>query len=402
MGRGRTSLLLYLLGDPAVQGRRTGTSKGLSCGAFPWRLGRASPITRAMLRERDVPLAPFMTLGLGGPASRMVTVSDDADLVDAIQQAESDGDELFVLGGGSNVVVADEGFAGLVVRMASRGMEIERRGGKVRLDVAAGEDWDALVTRAAAEGWSGIESLAGIPGLVGGTPIQNVGAYGHEVKETILSVRAFDREKHAFTDLGREACAFGYRTSLFRGKARYVVTRVLFELDVSTTSAPVLYSELARALTMQEGDRAPVAEVRRAVRELRRSKGMVLDPLDRDSASVGSFFVNPTLTSEELGALERRASQGGVLRSGETVPRFFVNEGQFKVPAGWLVERAGFTKGYGQGRVGVSSKHALALVNRGQGTTRELLLLAREIRRGVNERFGVELQPEPVFLGCTL
>jgi UDP-N-acetylmuramate dehydrogenase len=351
---------------------------------------------------RDVPLAPWTTLGLGGSAARMVTVSDDADLVQVFQRAESEGGEIFVLGGGSNVVVADEGFAGLVVRLASRGTEVERRGNKVRLDVAAGENWDDLVARAAAEGWSGVESLSGIPGLVGATPIQNVGAYGHEVKETIVSVRAFDREKHAFTDLGREACAFGYRTSLFRGKARYVVTRVLFELDVSTESAPVLYAELARALAVQEGERASVKEVRRAVRDLRRSKAMLVDPSDPDSASAGSFFVNPTLTREAFGVLERRASEGGVLRAGERVPRFLADEARFKVPAGWLVERAGFRKGYGQGTVGVSSKHALALVNRGQGTTRELLVLAREIRRGVNERFGVELQPEPVFLGCTL
>jgi UDP-N-acetylmuramate dehydrogenase len=355
-----------------------------------------------MLSQRDVPLAPLTTLGLGGLAARMAVVNDEADLVDALAQASSDGGELFVLGGGSNVVVADEGFPGLVVRMASRGVKVEKRGSKVLLDVAAGEDWDSLVTRAVAEGWSGIESLAGIPGLVGGTPIQNVGAYGHEVSETIQSVRVFDRERDEFIDLETQACAFGYRTSLFRGKGRYIVARVVFELDMSRESAPVLYSELARTLSVKEGERAPAREVRRAVRALRRSKGMVVDPNDPDSASVGSFFVNPTLTRGEFGVLEERASQGGVLRAGETVPRFLVESERVKVPAAWLVERAGFSKGYGAGRVGVSSKHALALVHRGGGTTRELIDLAREIQGGVKERFGVTLHPEPVLVGVRL
>jgi UDP-N-acetylmuramate dehydrogenase len=355
-----------------------------------------------MLLQRGVPLAPLTTLGLGGLAARMAVVNDEADLVDALAQASSDGDELFVLGGGSNVVVADEGFPGLVVRVASRGVKVEKRGSKVLLDVAAGEDWDSLVTRAVAEGWSGIESLAGIPGLVGGTPIQNVGAYGHEVSETIQSVRVFDRERDEFIDLGTQACAFGYRTSLFRGKGRYIVARVVFELDMSRESRPVLYSELARTLSVKEGERAPAREVRRAVCALRRSKGMVVDPNDPDSASVGSFFVNPTLTRGEFGVLEERASQGGVLRAGETVPRFLVESERVKVPAAWLVERAGFSKGYGAGRVGVSSKHALALVHRGGGTTRELIDLAREIQGGVKERFGVRLQPEPVLVGVRL
>jgi UDP-N-acetylmuramate dehydrogenase len=355
-----------------------------------------------MISRRDVPLAPLTTLGLGGLAARMAVVHDDSDLVDALESAESTGESVFVLGGGSNVIVADDGFPGLVIRVASRGVAIEESGSKVRLDVAAGEDWDGLVERTVAEGWSGIESLAGIPGLAGGAPIQNVGAYGHEVKETILRVRAFDRERNVFVDLPKEACAFGYRTSLFRGKGRYIVTKVLFELDVSPDSAPVLYAELARTLGLQEGERAPAREVVRAVRALRRSKGMLVDPSDPDSASVGSFFVNPTLTRHELDALDRRVREGGVLRAGELVPRFPVEEARFKVPAAWLVERAGFSRGYGPGRVGVSTKHTLALVHRGRGTTRELIELARQIRSGVNDRFGVELHPEPVFVGCKL
>jgi UDP-N-acetylmuramate dehydrogenase len=356
-----------------------------------------------MLLQRDVPLAPLTTLGLGGRASRMAIVGDDADLVEAFLEAKSKGERVFILGGGSNVVIADEGFQGLVIRLASRGVEVEMlEGGKVRLDVAAGEDWDALVARAVSEGWSGIESLAGIPGLVGATPIQNVGAYGHEVKETLVRVRVYDREAGVFAELEASQCAFGYRTSLFRGSDRYVVMRVVFELEVSSESAPVTYTELARALDLKEGSRAPAREVRRVVRDLRRKKGMVVDPRDPDSASAGSFFVNPTLTKEELGSLEWRASRGGLLRMGETVPRFAAPPEKWKVPAGWLVEHAGFPKGYGQGRVGVSSKHALALVHHGHGTTRELVELAREIRDGVKARLGVELRPEPVFVGCAL
>jgi UDP-N-acetylmuramate dehydrogenase len=355
-----------------------------------------------MLLQRDVPLAPLTTLGLGGRAARMAIVGDEADLLEALREAKGQGERVLVLGGGSNVVIADEGFPGLVIRVASRGVEVLRLEGKVRLDVAAGEDWDALVSRAVREGWSGIECLSGIPGLVGATPIQNVGAYGHEVKETVARVRVFDREREVFVDMSPDACGFGYRTSIFRGSERYVVMRVDFELEVSKDSAPIVYTELARALDVREGERAPAREVRRAVRALRRSKGMVVDARDPDSVSVGSFFVNPTLTKDELGAVERRASRVGLLRMGETVPRFPAGSERWKVPAGWLVEHAGFAKGYGHGRVGVSSKHALALVHRGHGTTRELIELAREIQAGVKASFGVELHPEPVLVGCAL
>jgi UDP-N-acetylmuramate dehydrogenase len=357
----------------------------------------------AMLLQRDVPLAPLTTLGLGGRASHMAIVGDDGDLLDALHEAASQKQKVLVLGGGSNVVIADEGFDGMVVRVASRGVNVERPlNDKVRLDVAAGEDWDALVSRAVAEGWSGLESLSGIPGLVGATPIQNVGAYGHEVKETIASVRVFDRQSEIFSDLPPDACGFGYRTSIFRGSERYVVLRVVFELAVSKESAPVVYPELARALGVAEGGRVPSRKVRRAVRTLRRAKGMIVDPTDPDSASVGSFFVNPILTKEELGALERRAAQGALLRMGETVPSFAAGPDRWKIPAGWLVEHAGFPKGYGQGRVGVSSKHALALVHRGHGTTKEFVALAREIRAGVLANFGVTLEPEPLLVGCSL
>ncbi len=347
-----------------------------------------------MRLQHDVPLAPLTTLRLGGPAARAATIERESDLLEALKEAEDARQDVFVLGGGSNVVVADEGFPGFVLRMASRGVEVQKSDGRVRLEVAAGEEWDALVARAVDEGWSGVECLAGIPGLVGATPIQNVGAYGQEVRDTLVRVRVFDRTLGSFLDMDARECAFGYRTSRFRGTGRYVIVRATFDLEAKPESAPIRYPELARALGVREGESAPCREVRTTALALRRSKGMVLDPQDPDSVSVGSFFVNPTLTASAIDALEERALQG--------VPRFATDGALFKVPAAWLVERAGFGKGYGRGRVGVSTKHALALVHRGQGTTRELLDLAREIRRGVLEKLGVELRPEPIFLGCSL
>jgi UDP-N-acetylmuramate dehydrogenase len=361
-----------------------------------------------MIEQRDVPLAPLTSLRLGGSAKRVVRVEEEADLVPALASAEASGEAVLVLGGGSNLVVADEGWGGLVLRVALRGVSMTRLapGSRatetVRVEVLAGEPWDPFVERCVGEGYSGIECLSGIPGLVGATPIQNVGAYGQEVSETIVAVRAFDREARVFVDLAPEACRFGYRTSLFRHNPRYVVVSVVFELAVTNASAPLRYAELVRGLGVREGDAAPLADVRRMVLALRRTKGMVLDPGDPDSVSAGSFFVNPTLSSGELAALESRVADARVLRAGEVMPRFAAGLGRWKVSAGWLVERAGFTKGYGAGSVGVSSKHALALVHRGQGTTRELVALARQIRDGVRGRFGVELAPEPVFVGCAL
>ncbi len=360
--------------------------------------------------ERDVPLAPLTSLRLGGRARRVVRVEQEAELAEVLVRADAAGEPVLVLGGGSNLVVADEGFDGLVVRIASCGVTVAKApadsggdgGERVRIEVAAGERWDGFVERCVAEGYRGVECLAGIPGLVGATPIQNVGAYGQEVSDTIVSVRAFDRQARSFVDLAPPACLFGYRSSLFRHNPRYVVVRVTFELAVSPASSPLRYAELVRGLGVREGERAPLGDVRARVLSLRRAKGMVLDPDDPDSVSAGSFFVNPTLSPSELGALEARVMAAGVLGAGESMPRFATDAGRSKVSAGWLVERAGFTKGYGQGRVGVSAKHALALVNRGHGTTAELVSLARTIRAGVLARFGVTLSPEPVFVGCAL
>jgi UDP-N-acetylmuramate dehydrogenase len=341
--------------------------------------------------DRLVPLAPRTTLRIGGPAARMVEMSTEDDVASAVQEASVHGEPLFVLGGGSNVVVADDGFPGLVARMTIRGISAVRDGDRVVVDVGAGEEWDALVARAVDEGWRGIASLSGIPGLVGGTPIQNVGAYGEEVADVIDRVRVFDRTASAFVDLRPTECRFGYRASLFKHDDRWIVTRVRFAFDRGR-DATVRYAELARALSTHEGAAAPAGVVRDAVIALRRSKGMVLDPTDPDTTSAGSFFVNPVVDAAVAARIQAIAG---------APPRFAAGEGRVKLAAAWLVERAGFAKGWGEGRVGVSRKHALALVNRGGASARELLDVARTIRDGVRARFGVVLEPEPVLVGCT-
>ena len=345
----------------------------------------------------NVPLAPMTSLRLGGSARRFAEALDEPDLVALILDADARGEPVLVLGGGSNLVVADEGFDGLVVRIASRGVQVSRGAGRVRLAVAAGEPWDTLVARCTAEGWSGVECLSGIPGLVGATPVQNVGAYGQEVKETIEAVRVLDRRTRTVAVFDADACGFAYRASVFKGDDRYVVLAVTFALEPRGESAKLRYAELTRALGVTEGDRAPLEEVRRTILTLRRAKGMVLDPDDPDSVSAGSFFVNPLLDGAALAALEERVAARGFATA--ALPRFPGDDGRTKVPAAWLIERAGFAKGWGEGRVGISRKHALALVNRGGATAAELLEAARSIQRGVREAFGVELAPEPVIVG---
>ena len=341
----------------------------------------------------DVPLAPLTTLQLGGPAARLATAETEEELAELLEDARERREDALVLGGGSNLVVADEGFPGTVVRVGLRGVEVKDDGTRVVLDVAAGEEWDALALRAATEGWAGVEAMAGIPGKVGATPIQNVGAYGQEVRETIAEVRAYDRARAAFVDLSNAACAFAYRSSRFKGDARFAVTRVRFVLEKRSDAEP-RYPELSRALGLREGERAPLTRIRETVIALRRTKGMVLDPSDPESVSAGSFFVNPIVSEAEASAVRARSE-------GLAVPMFPGGEGRVKLSAGWLVEHAGFPRGFGEGRVGVSRKHALALVHRGGGTTKELLALARTIQAGVYARFGVELVPEPVMVGCT-
>ena len=345
----------------------------------------------------DLPLAPLTTLRLGGPAERLVRARTEAELLEAVTAAGAEG-PVFVLAGGSNVVIADEGVPGTVVRVETRGVERSPRpDGRVALTVQAGEEWDRVVAECVAGRLSGFECLSGIPGSSGATPIQNVGAYGQEVSSSITSVRVLDRATGDVLELTPIECAFGYRTSRFRHRQRHVVLSVTYALSPAPDGAgePIRYPELARALDVAVGERAPLAEVREAVLGLRRSKGMVVDADDPDSVSAGSFFTNPIVERGDLDALERRAA---ALSAGRP-PHWAAPGGTVKISAAWLVEHAGFGRGYGDGRVGVSSRHTLALINRGGATTAELVSLAREIAAGVEAAFGIELVPEPVFVG---
>jgi UDP-N-acetylmuramate dehydrogenase len=345
-------------------------------------------------------LADFTTLGLGGPARRFVDAATPEEAIEAVRAADAEAEPLLVIAGGSNLVVADAGFGGTVVRVAARGVAMERRDDNVRLVVAAGEPWDEVVSRCVTEELAGIECLSGIPGSAGATPIQNVGAYGAETADTMVALQAYDREERAVVDLPAAACGFGYRTSALRHRDRYVVLTVTFELQRAPLSRPLDHVELARSLGVEAGGRAPLAETRDAVLALRRRKGMVLDPDDPDSRSAGSFFLNPILSREQFAALDRKV----VERLGADVhaPGWPAGDEQVKTSAAWLIQQAGFGRGYGDGRAGISSKHTLALVNRGGATTAELVALAREIRDGVAAAFGVALEPEPTLVGVAL
>jgi UDP-N-acetylmuramate dehydrogenase len=336
------------------------------------------------------PIAPLTTLRLGGPARRLVTAERESELLDIVREVDLRGDKLLIVGGGSNLVVADEGFDGTVVRIGTRGRSAE--GDEVT--VQAGEVWDDLVGSLVDDGRTGVECLAGIPGLAGATPMQNVGAYGQDVSQTLVRLRAFDRKSGEVVTFAHADCQFAYRNSVFRGKDQHVILDVTFRLPISAESQPIRYAELSKALGVGEGDRAPLTDVRDTVVALRRKKGMVLDPSDLDTSSAGSFFTNPIVDSSQLEQVKSRAAS--------TMPTFPEPDGRTKLSAGWLIENAGFTKGFAVGRVAVSSKHALALTNRGGATTAELVALARQIRSGVFARFGVLLDNEPVFVGVTL
>ncbi|HEU5391606.1 MAG TPA: UDP-N-acetylmuramate dehydrogenase [Streptosporangiaceae bacterium] len=348
-------------------------------------------------------LADFTTVGLGGPARAFVRAETEDELIDAVRTADAAGEPVLILGGGSNLVVADEGFDGTVIQVATLGV---RRGGAGRgagageLTVAAGEEWDGFVARTVAEGLAGLECLSGIPGLTGATPMQNVGAYGQEVSDTITRMRVWDRDAAEILEIPAAQCGFGYRTSRFRGSARFVVLSVTFALAVQSRSAPVRYAELAAALGVAPGAQVDGAEARAAVIELRQRKGMVIDPADPDTRSTGSFFLNPVLDAATVAGVEAaaRARSGPDVR----VPRFDAGNGQVKVSAAWLIERAGFTRGYNPGDgARISAKHTQALVNTGSASTAAFLALAREIRDGVRAAFGVTLHPEPILIGVT-
>ena len=322
-------------------------------------------------------LAPLTTLRLGGPAERLVEAHTEDDLVAAVREGAA-----LVLAGGSNVVIADDGVPGTVVLVRTRGIALD---GDL-LVVAAGEPWDGVVEHAIAHGRQGIECLSGIPGSTGATPIQNVGAYGQDVAETIAWVRVYDRAEDRVVTLTPVECRFTYRGSAFKYRDRWTVLAVAFRLLESRLSGPLRYAELARTLGVGVGASAPLADVREAVLALRRGKGMVIDPADPDSVSAGSFFTNPILSEPEWRALDG-------------APAFPEPDGRIKTSAAWLIERAGFARGYARGRAAISGKHTLALVNRGGATTVELMALAREIATGVQDRFGVALHPEPVLVG---
>ena len=340
-------------------------------------------------------LADLTTLRLGGPAARFAEARTEDELVSIVREADAAGQDLLLLAGGSNVVIADDGFPGTVVHVLTRGIERDRGS----LVVQAGEPWDEFVAARVEAGLAGIECLSGIPGSIGATPIQNVGAYGQEIAEVITSVRVLNRATGDVVDLSPEECGFSYRSSAFkREPGEWVVLAVAFQLDSQPHSRPIRYAELARTLGIELGESAPLANVRDAVLGLRRSKGMVLDPDDPDSASAGSFFTNPILDPAHFEELEERVIAD--LGEDARLPNWPEPDGQVKTSAAWLVERAGFGRGYGApGPIMVSTKHSLALTNRGGGTTAELVALAREIQAGVRKRFGVELTPEPVLVG---
>jgi UDP-N-acetylmuramate dehydrogenase len=330
--------------------------------------------------RREVPLAGLTTLGVGGVADRVVEAEDAADLVAAVREADEAGRPLLVLGGGSNIVAPDDGWPGDVVAVRTRG--IERSGG--RLVVQSGEPWDELVAYAVGDGLAGIEALSGIPGSTGATPVQNVGAYGQEVAQTITAVRVYDRAEKNERTLTPAQCGFAYRDSrLKRDPGRFVVLDVTFALDESELSRPVGYAELARRLGVEIGATAPLADVREAVLDLRRGKGMVLDPADPDSRSAGSFFTNPIVPAE---------------RAVEGCPNWPAGDGRLKLSAAWLVQHAGFGRGTRDGHVGTSSRHSLALTTEPGATATELLAFADRIVAAVRDTFGVTLEREPTAL----
>lgn len=347
-------------------------------------------IDRADVRA-DVPLAPFSTLGVGGAARWFVRAETPMHVALADAWAEEHGMPMFVLGGGSNVVIADAGFNGLVLHIEMKGHAVTPQGDETLIRAAAGEPWDTVVADAVLRGLSGIESLSGIPGSVGGTPIQNVGAYGQEVASTIVRVTAFDRQHHEMVMLSNAECEFSYRMSRFktRDRGRFIVCAVTFALTHGA-AAPT-YPDVRRALDEGGVATPTIVDVRTAVLAIRRRKGMVLDASDTDSRSVGSFFMNPVVTRE---AQERVSSLAG-----REAPAYAVDDRSVKLAAAWLIEQSGLHKGLVDGSVGLSTKHPLAIINRGGATARDVLRLAVRVKRQVADRFGVLLRTEPVFIG---
>jgi UDP-N-acetylmuramate dehydrogenase len=348
-----------------------------------------------MLLQENIPLAPLTTFQIGGPARFFIEAGSAADVQEAVAFARSRDLPMFVLGGGSNLVISDSGWPGLVLKIAIAGIE-QRAGthdGKILFDVGAGESWDGFVARTVAAECAGVECLSGIPGSVGGTPVQNVGAYGQEVSEAIESVDVFDLKDNQIRELCGEACGFSYRSSIFNTseRGRFIILRVTFAL--TSGGAPhIQYADLKRHFAGR--DTPTLVETRDAVRQIRAAKGMLIVPGDPDCQSAGSFFKNPVLSAEQHEDLRKRAEAKGL-----SVPSYPALESRKKVSAAWLVENSGFSRGYVLGHVGISSKHALAIVNRGGATAEEVIALKDQIQKRVEEIWGVRIEPEPVFVG---
>ncbi len=344
--------------------------------------------------QENVLLAPLTTLGVGGNARFFVRAGDVPDVEEAVAFAREKELPLFVLGGGSNVVVSDQGWAGLVLQIGISGIEESQKRGKALFDVGAGTDWDHFVSRSVSLNCAGVECLSGIPGSVGGTPVQNVGAYGQEVSETIVSVVAFDVAENRLREMTASDCGFKYRASIFNtsSRGRYIILRVTYALE--TGRKPILrYADLQKYFA--GGDRTPtLAETREAVRQIRASKGMLISPGDPDCRSAGSFFKNPVLMPWQHEELVLRAAERNL-----QVPSYPALEKHRKVSAAWLVEKSGFSKGQGVGRAGISAKHALAIVNRGGATAADVVSLKEQILQRVEQAWGIRLEPEPIFVG---
>jgi UDP-N-acetylmuramate dehydrogenase len=349
--------------------------------------------------QENTPLYEYSTLGVGGPARYFLQASDDDIVAMAVEWAKERHLPLFILGGGSNILIADRGFPGLVLHIAINGIGQTAKNDKIILNVAAGEEWDSFVAHTVSNGWYGIECLSGIPGKVGATPIQNVGAYGQEVKETITSLQAYDRESQQIVTFSAAQCQFSYRQSIFKTIAidRYIILRVSYALALN--GKPNLrYTELQRHLDNSSVVVSP-ATVRTTVLNIRREKAMVLDANDTDTKSAGSFFLNPIVSKEKLATLNAILHHNKEIHDDEEIPAYTVSADQVKLSAAWLIEHAGFYKGYNYGRVGISTKHALALVNRNNGSAEEIKALAEKIQQSVVEKFAIQLIPEPIFVG---
>ena len=343
--------------------------------------------------KENIPLAELTTLKIGGAARFFVSAQSENEIVEAVNYAGENNLELFILGGGSNVLIADEGFDGLVLQIASKGISVKDTENKTLVTANAGEDWDGFCEFCVAENLQGVECLSGIPGLVGGTPVQNVGAYGQEVSESIRSVKVYDRAEKQVKELSNADCGFAYRTSIFNTshKNRYIVLAVTFALEKN--GAPkIIYKDLREFF---DGESPTLTQTRRAVLQIRAAKSMVIDVDDPNSKSAGSFFKNPIVSKDKFTEIEQRTE----LKAIGSVPFFKVDDKNVKIPAAWLIEKSGFQKNFRKGKVGLSSRHTLAIVNFDNASAKDILELKSEIQAKVKATFGVELLPEPIFVG---